>query len=212
MQTLNRCLVGGTLVAFVALLSVGELSPWRQEASAQHSSREPIELEGAIEHAIAVMIPIGESGVNGTVHFRKRGDRVLIEGKVAGLEPGQHGFHVHQYGDLSDRKSGKSAGDHFNPTGDPHGRHEDAKRHFGDLGNIEAGPNGEAIVKIEDDRLDLEGPFSILGRAVVVHSKPDQFTQPDGAAGERQAIGVIGIANPGTREFRQTRMRETENN
>jgi Cu-Zn family superoxide dismutase len=37
----------------------------------------------------------------------------------------------------------------------------------------------------------------ILGRAVIVHAKPDDGGQPVGNAGARIACGVIGVANLG---------------
>jgi Cu-Zn family superoxide dismutase len=79
----------------------------------------------------------------------------------------------------------------------PHGAQTDAKRHEGDLGNIDADQNGVAHVEFTDSVLKLEGPKSIVGRGVIVHANPDDFkTQPTGNAGGRQACGVIGVAKP----------------
>ncbi|REK09122.1 MAG: superoxide dismutase family protein [Planctomycetota bacterium] len=150
----------------------------------------------APERAVAVLVPVGDSGVSGTVEFTRSGDAVQVSGEVEGLSPGKHGFHVHQYGDLADQQSGKSAGGHFDPMGHEHGRPSDETRHVGDLGNIEAGDDGKASIQIEDDVIALAGPHSIVGRALVIHAQPDEFTQPTGNAGDRVAFGVIGIANP----------------
>lgn len=38
---------------------------------------------------------------------------VRVNGKVSGLLPGMHGFHVHEKGDVGERCL--AAGDHFNP-------------------------------------------------------------------------------------------------
>lgn len=135
--------------------------------------------------------PIGGSGVTGTIRFTQRGDSVQIEGKVAGLTPGKHGFHVHAKGDLSDKEKGKSAGDHFNPDNKDHGRPSDGERHVGDLGNIEAGEDGLANFTISDKVIKFSGPNSIVGKALVIHSGADQFTQPAGDAGDRVAFGLI---------------------
>jgi Cu-Zn family superoxide dismutase len=70
-----------------------------------------------------------------------------------------------------------------------------AKRHVGDLGNITADVSGQAQLEVVDPQLELEGPNSIIGRAVAVHGKVDDLTsQPSGAAGARIACGVIGLA------------------
>jgi Cu-Zn family superoxide dismutase len=149
-----------------------------------------------VARAVIVLTPIGQSGVTGTVFFTRQGDAVQIHGAVSGLEPGLHGLHVHQYGDLTDKAQGKSAGDHFNPTGQPHGRPQDAHHHVGDFGNIEADANGIAKFSLKAPHIVLEGPEGIVGRSLVVHAKADKFTQPAGDAGDRVAFGVIGIAQP----------------
>lgn len=38
---------------------------------------------------------------------------VKVSGRVSGLSPGMHGFHVHEKGDVRD--GCHAAGDHFNP-------------------------------------------------------------------------------------------------
>ncbi|XWX15616.1 superoxide dismutase family protein [Nannocystis pusilla] len=35
------------------------------------------------------------------------------------------------------------------------------------------------------------GDYSVLGRAIIVHEKPDDFGQPTGNAGARLACGII---------------------
>lgn len=150
------------------------------------------------QKATAVLFPVGDSGVSGAVTIEQQGrNRVLITGTVRGLEPNsKHGFHVHEFGDLSDLKKGQSVGGHFAPEGSPHGRPTDPahERHVGDLGNIEADDQGVAKIRIEDEIVSLHGPNSVVGRAFVVHSKADEFTQPSGDAGDRIAFGTIGIA------------------
>lgn len=148
--------------------------------------------------AVAVLQPVGGSGVGGVVYLTSEGNHVQVTGKVTGLTQGKHGFHIHEYGDLTDLKEGKSAGDHYNPEHLKHGRPADSQRHAGDFGNIEAGANGEASFSFSDSVVHLTGPHSVLGRSLVVHAAPDKFSQPSGDAGARVAVGVIGIANPKT--------------
>jgi len=150
----------------------------------------------SIDRAVAVMLPTADSGVTGVVFFTKEGNSVHVSGKISGLKPGLHGFHVHQFGDITGMADGLSAGGHFNPDNKPHGKPDDKERHVGDLGNVTAGDDGVATIDIKDSMLELAGPHSILGRGLVVHANPDKFTQPVGDAGGRVAVGVIGVASP----------------
>jgi Cu-Zn family superoxide dismutase len=147
-----------------------------------------------VTKAVAVLAPLGSSGVSGTVTFTKVEGGVKVSAKVAGLKAGDHGFHVHEFGDCS-AGDGSSAGGHFNPTGEPHAGPHDARRHTGDMGNVTAGADGAATIEYVDPRASFEGTNSILGRGVIVHAAADDLkTQPTGNAGGRLACGVIGAA------------------
>jgi Cu-Zn family superoxide dismutase len=150
-----------------------------------------------VAKAVAVVHPLGDSKISGNVTFTQKDGGVEIVGEFAGLTPGEHGFHVHEFGDCS-MADGKCAGGHFNPTKQPHAGPDDAHRHVGDLGNVKAGADGKATYKRVDKMIALSGPNSIIGRSVIVHADPDDFkTQdPPGNAGARIGCGVIGIADP----------------
>lgn len=90
----------------------------------------------------------------------------VVTGEVVGLKEGNHGFHIHEFGDYSN--GCVSAGSHFNPKGKEHGGPDDENRHAGDLGNIVAGADGKAPINITDKQIPLCGPDSIIGRSVVV--------------------------------------------
>jgi superoxide dismutase, Cu-Zn family len=146
--------------------------------------------------AVAVVNGLGENKVKGKVTFTQKDDGVEIVADLTGLEPGEHGFHVHEFGDCS-MADGKCAGGHFNPTGAPHGSPDSDKRHAGDFGNIKADSDGKASYKRTDKMIKLNGPRSIIGRSVIVHAKADDMkTQPSGDAGDRIGCGTIGIADP----------------
>lgn len=143
--------------------------------------------------ARAQLQPASDSGAGGTLEFRQDGEGVRVEGEVTGLAPGEHGIHVHEFGDCS-APDGSSAGDHFAPRSSKHGAPDDApgEHHAGDLGNIEAGDDGQADVAMVDDSLSLQGAESIVGRAIVVHADADDLeSQPSGNSGDRVACGVI---------------------
>lgn len=146
--------------------------------------------------AIAVLHSTKGSKVEGVVTFTKSGNETKIVADLTGLKPGQHGFHIHEFGDCSS-SDGKSAGGHFNPTNNAHAGHDADKRHEGDLGNIEADSSGKAHLELTDKIMTMSGEKSIIGRGLIVHEKADDMkTQPTGDAGGRVACGVIGIAKP----------------
>jgi Cu/Zn superoxide dismutase len=76
------------------------------------------------------------STVQGTVTFIQEGSAVRVIADVSGLTPGKHGFHIHEFGDLT-AQDGSSLGGHLNPYNSMHGGPDDKVRHLGDLGNLE---------------------------------------------------------------------------
>lgn len=154
----------------------------------------PVAEEPVAVKAIAVLYPTDANAVQGTVQFTEENGKIRVVADVERLQPGKHGFHVHQYGNCS-AADGSSAGGHFNPDGKAHGSPDSAERHVGDLGNIEADEQGKARLDSQDNELALSGSHSIVGRSVVVHAGEDDLTsQPSGNAGARVACGVVGIA------------------
>ncbi len=132
------------------------------------------------------------STASGTVEFFKEGKNVLIEAKVAGVGPGEHGFHLHEKGDCS-APDASSAGGHFNPQHHEHAGPKSASHHAGDFGNIEVKADGSGtmslVLKGEDAKIALE---DAVGKAIILHEKQDDLkTQPTGNAGGRIACGVV---------------------
>ena len=147
---------------------------------------------------VAVLAPTEGNQTTGVVTFKPvdKG-KVEIEAKLTGLPPNsKHAIHIHQYGDLTS-KDGKSAGDHYNPMHHPHALPDKKERHAGDFGNLETDENGNADFKLTVDNISLAGRMNpIIGRGIVVHAKADDGSQPTGNAGDRLAVGVIGVRNP----------------
>lgn len=164
-----------------------------------------------VSKAICVLTPTTGTelkDVRGTITFTQTKSGVLVEANVTGLTPNsKHGFHVHQWGDVSDLESGTATGGHYDPTGEAEhglpGAHEhDGETHHmtgghaGDFGNLETDDTGTATYSKTYEDISLTGNNAVLGRAIIVHLKEDDGGQPTGNAGARVAQGVIGIANP----------------
>ncbi|XP_077597325.1 superoxide dismutase [Cu-Zn] [Stigmatopora nigra] len=148
----------------------------------------------------AVCVLKGSGETTGTVYFEQENESspVKLTGEIKGLAPGEHGFHVHAFGDNTN--GCVSAGPHFNPHNKSHGGPTDANRHVGDLGNLTAGPDNVAKIDFTDSVISLAGQYSIIGRTMVVHEKIDDLGKggneeslKTGNAGARLACGVIGI-------------------
>lgn len=107
--------------------------------------------------------------------FKGLDSEVHIYGEVSNLSPGQHGFHIHQFGDTTNGCI--SAGPHFNPFQKTHGGIDNEERHAGDLGNITADESGMAKFDFKDRLIRLNGPHSIIGRSIIVHQDPDDLGQ-----------------------------------
>jgi Cu-Zn family superoxide dismutase len=141
--------------------------------------------------AICKLKPTQGHQVTGFVKFTQRKNSVKVWAHVEGLTPGKHGFHIHECGDCS-APDGSSAKGHFNPGKNNHGGPGAKDRHAGDLGNLNANSKGVAEYENSDKNIHLTGDDSIIGKAVIIHEKMDDYkTQPTGNSGARAACGVI---------------------
>ncbi len=133
--------------------------------------------------------------VLGEVHFTEKEDGVQVAAHLTAVPAGNHGFHIHENGACAD--SGKAAGGHFNPDNHQHGlltKDSLEGAHAGDLGNITINADGSGDYSEFIKGLSLSGgKYNIVGKAVIVHEKPDDFGQPTGNAGGRIGCGIIEI-------------------
>jgi len=92
--------------------------------------------------------------VKGYVTFTEENDKIRIDLNLTGLKSrSEHGFHVHEAGDLTDSCTSMCA--HFNPYGKTHGCPGMRNRHVGDLGNINTDSKGHAKYSFFDDVIKL---------------------------------------------------------
>jgi len=153
-------------------------------------------------NAVTVLVSDGDNTVNGTINFEQNGSDapVRVRGVIQGLSPGQHGFHVHELGDLT--QGCKTVGAHYNPFRKTHGGPYSRERHVGDLGNVLADATGRAKVDIWDRIIRLNGPYTVIGRSLAVHANVDDLglggaeqSNTTGNSGPRLACGTIGLAS-----------------
>lgn len=146
--------------------------------------------------AAVKLSPTQGSTANGALKITAAGTGVKISGMVQGLTPdGQFGFHFHEKGDCS-APDATSAGAHFNPNTQDHGNPQAQPHHAGDMLNVKSDAQGVAEVDIDNADVSLQtgAPNDILGKALIVHAKPDDYaTQPSGNSGDRIACGVVAI-------------------
>jgi Cu-Zn family superoxide dismutase len=144
--------------------------------------------------AAATLAGASGASAGGELQFTAAAGGVNVTGQLTGLPPGsEHGFHLHERGDCS-APDAKSAGEHFNPDSAPHGGPTAAARHLGDLPNVKADDAGGAAVDgtIAGATLRDGGPHDLVGKAVIVHAKVDDYTtQPSGNSGDRIACGIV---------------------
>lgn len=112
---------------------------------------------------------------------------ILIEAEIFGLpdrsRPNQtnfYGMHIHEHGNCT--PPFQQTGEHYNPSQSPH------PQHAGDLLPL-FGNQGYAWSAFYDKRIRIP---EILGKSVIIHSMPDDFTtQPSGNSGEKIGCGII---------------------
>jgi Cu-Zn family superoxide dismutase len=148
-----------------------------------------------IQEAVAV---IDTGKIKGTVIFTQRDDHVRIKLDIKGLKKShQHGFHIHESGDL--REGCKSCCAHYNPNGTEHGGLDGG--HAGDLGNIKTDEEGNCPMSLKTDKFIVD---EILGRSIIIHEDTDDLgegghedSKTTGHSGARIACSVIGISKDG---------------
>ncbi|XP_014677181.1 PREDICTED: copper chaperone for superoxide dismutase-like, partial [Priapulus caudatus] len=142
-----------------------------------------------VSHLGAAVCMMSGSAVGLVRMIQINPDTCLFEGTIDGLQAGEHGLHVHEYGDIS--LGAESCGNHFNPTGAKHGGRTDIERHIGDLGNIRAEENGRAVFRFTDNRVKI---WDIIGRSMIVHAAKDDLGRGDNASSRIDGNSGPGVA------------------
>lgn len=129
--------------------------------------------------------------INGIVHFYKVQKGILVSLQVKGLPISDDickkpvfAVHIHSGGSCTgnDTDPFADALTHYNPNDCQH------PYHAGDLPPI-FGVDGFGFSTFLTDRFS---PYEIIGKTIIIHSQPDDFTsQPSGNSGTKIACGII---------------------
>lgn len=133
----------------------------------------------------------------GTVTLSSSPYGTIFTPDLSGLEPGLHGFHVHERATCGPKESGGkmvpglAAGGHYDPAGS--GKHEGpyGNGHLGDLPALYVDAAGKANHPVLAPRIKL---FELKGRSLMLHAGGDNYSDvPEklGGGGARIACGVV---------------------
>lgn len=136
--------------------------------------------------AVALVNSSGASA--GTVEMQPRNGGTYIRVEAQGLQPGEHGLHLHAVGKC-EGPAFQSAGGHWNPAGKQHGHLNPLGAHLGDLPNMTVSANGHGrLVFLVNG--EVRGDAD--GTSLVIHANPDDYrTDPSGNSGDRVACAVL---------------------
>ena len=127
---------------------------------------------------------------HGTVSLSVKDGMIHGTVRASGLQPGQHGMHIHAVGQCTG-EGFSGAGGHWNPDQKQHGLQNPMGAHRGDLPQLTVARNGKVkasfmLMSALSDLLDADGA------ALVIHANPDDGkTDPSGNSGARLLCAVI---------------------
>ncbi|MBX3263513.1 MAG: superoxide dismutase family protein [Labilithrix sp.] len=144
-----------------------------------------------VTQAIATLQPTKGNKAAGTVRLSEMTDGLRIRVAFSGLTfLAKYTVRVHVFGDCSS-EDGASAGPAFNFDGSSLSP-QNPNAAMGNLGELQADVSGNAKGEGKVDLPALQGAYSIVGRAIVLHGTSNDPANA-GVEGPRLACGVIGI-------------------
>lgn len=160
------------------------------------------EPEGAIVSTIGPPVLTADvRDAQGRTRARARveqsGDSLRVSVEAVAMTPGTYGVHIHTVG-RCDPPAFTTAGAHWNPIGQKHGKDNPQGMHKGDLPNLMVGADGRGSFEYTIPNAVLSGmlPTKLVdgdGASLVIHARPDDYrTDPSGNSGGRIACGVLG--------------------
>ena len=149
--------------------------------------------------AVAQIRSFDDTKILGYVKFHENiNGGTHIFGELNGLPFGEHGIHIHEYGDPREYYT---FGDHYNPYDKQHGDKISKERHVGDMGNIKFDEFGKCKFSFIDNQIRINGEYNVIGRSVIINKYADDLglgnfpdSKETGHSGNYIAYGIIGHA------------------
>jgi len=153
--------------------------------------------------AAEIVVPMNTVNAKGTVKsignitITESSYGLILSPSIEGLEPGIHGFHVHENPSCEPKdKDGKpvaalAAGSHYDPNVSKHHGAPWSNGHLGDLPALVVGQNGKANYAVLAPRLKIS---NVKARTLIIHEGGDNYSDepaPLGGGGARIACGII---------------------
>lgn len=191
MKLAGMLLIGGAALVLAACATDGDAT----ETSAEPSGAPIVSTIGPPVLNADVRDAEGRSRAQASVE--QSGDSLRVRVEAAGMSPGTYGVHIHNVG-RCDPSAFTTAGPHWNPTAQKHGKDNPQGMHKGDLPNLMVGADGRGSLEYTIPEAILSGmlPTKLVdgdGASLVIHARPDDYrTDPSGNSGDRIACGVLG--------------------
>lgn len=139
----------------------------------------------------------GQGRKIGAIVLKDSSQGLVVQPRIIGLTPGEHGFHVHENPDCSPKKkdgkmvAGLAAGSHYDPHSTRSHKGPHGGGHLGDLPKLVADELGAVV-----DAVTIAGVTvsDVSNRSLVIHAGGDNYSDspnPLGGGGARVACGII---------------------
>lgn len=189
-----------TKIWFAPLLALGIAACGNPETAEDTA---PEEAAGAMQDTAMDMqqmqqatatLQTAEGAEAGTATATAEEGGIRISLAAMGMEPGEHGAHIHMTG-TCEAPTFESAGGHWNPTNEQHGLEDPDGQHAGDMPNLTIAEDGSGTLEYTLEGGTFEQLLDADGSAMVIHAgRDDQTTDPSGDSGDRVACGVFSAA------------------
>lgn len=133
----------------------------------------------------------------GTIKISETPYGTLFTPNLNGLEPGLHGFHLHETGSCdAAEKDGKmvpglAAGGHYDPTGTKAHKGPYGNGHLGDLPALYVDDQGLSTHPVLAPRVKTA---DVKGRALIIHAGGDNYSDRPAALGGGAGRVACGVA------------------